>query len=61
MTTTDTVDDRIAAAVPTLTPLRLALTLGLLALLGGGLLFGQEALLHDSMHGFRHAAGIVCH
>jgi cobalt transporter subunit CbtB len=33
----------------------------LIAALGFALLFVQEPLVHDSMHNFRHAAGITCH
>jgi hypothetical protein len=59
--TDDSVHDRLADARIALTPTRLALALTLLAALGFVLLFAQAPMLHDSMHNFRHAAGIVCH
>lgn len=61
MTTTETVHDRIALANSQLTPAQMAVGLGLLALVGGALLFAQDPMLHDSLHDFRHAAGITCH
>jgi len=44
-----------------LTPTRVAVGLALVAALGFALLFVQQPMLHDSMHNFRHAAGITCH
>lgn len=61
MSTADTVDDRIAVARETFSPVQLALGLGLVALVAGTLLFLQEPAAHDAMHDFRHAAGITCH
>ncbi|SEW28519.1 CbtB domain-containing protein [Halobacterium jilantaiense] len=55
---TDTVHGRITRFEPTRTQL-LGLTLAVL--LGAVLLFAQTPMLHDSMHNFRHAAGITCH
>ena len=57
----DSVHDRLADARIALTPTQLALAVTLLAALGFVLLFAQAPMLHDSMHNFRHAAGIVCH
>ena len=60
-TATDTVLGRIDLVRATLTPPQLAAGL-LLVLLGGvTLLFVQEPAVHDSLHDFRHAAGITCH
>lgn len=58
MTATDTVHGRIAAVE--LTPAQVV-ALGLLALVGVGLVFAQEPMLHDAAHNFRHTAGITCH
>nr|WP_245180911.1 CbtB domain-containing protein [Halomicroarcula amylolytica] len=44
-----------------LTSTQLAVGFALVAALGFALLFVQEPMLHDSMHNFRHAAGITCH
>jgi cobalt transporter subunit CbtB len=57
----DSVHDRLTDARIALTPTQLALAVTLLAALGFVLLFAQAPMLHDSMHDFRHAAGIVCH
>lgn len=54
----DTVHTRIAHFEPTRAQL---LALVLVAVLGATLLFAQTPMLHDSMHNFRHAAGITCH
>lgn len=58
---TETVSQRIDEALIEVTPARLAAGLGLLLLVGAALLFAQEPLVHDTMHNFRHGAGIVCH
>ncbi|PSP61364.1 cobalamin cluster protein [Halobacteriales archaeon QH_8_64_26] len=59
--TDDSVHDRLADARIALTPAQVAVAITLLAALGFVLLFAQAPMLHDSMHNFRHAAGIVCH
>lgn len=62
MTAVDnTVHGRIERARTRLTPTQVAVGLALVAALGFALLFVQEPMLHDSMHNFRHAAGITCH
>ncbi|ERH06202.1 MAG: putative cobalt transporter subunit (CbtB) [Halonotius sp. J07HN4] len=57
----DTVADRIDTARAEIAP---TTALGILAF-GAAITFAllvlQEPLAHDSMHNFRHAAGIVCH
>jgi cobalt transporter subunit CbtB len=60
-TATDTVHGRIEHARIELTLTQVALGLALVAALGFALLFVQEPMLHDSMHEFRHAAGVTCH
>lgn len=60
-TANDTVHGRIERARIELTPTRVTLALVVVALVGAALLFAQEPALHDSMHEFRHAAGITCH
>jgi cobalt transporter subunit CbtB len=57
----DTVHDRLEYTQSTLTPPQIATGLLLIGALGFALLFVQEPLVHDSMHNFRHAAGITCH
>lgn len=57
----DTVHGRIEQARIQLTPTQMAVGLALVAALGFALLFVQEPMLHDSMHNFRHAAGVTCH
>ncbi|WP_396611296.1 CbtB domain-containing protein [Haloferax sp. S1W] len=59
--TTNTVHGRIEQARMELTPTQMAAGLLFAAALGFTLLFMQEPLVHDSMHNFRHAAGIACH
>ena len=60
-TASPTVHGRIVQARTELTPTQVAVGLALVAALGFALLFVQEPMLHDSMHNFRHAAGITCH
>jgi len=60
-TTSNTVHGRVEQARMELTPTQVAVGLALVAALGFALLFVQEPMLHDSMHNFRHAAGITCH
>ena len=57
----DTVRDRIESARVELTPLQVGAGLALVVALGFTLLFVQDPVVHDSMHSFRHAAGITCH
>jgi hypothetical protein len=58
---TDTVHGRVAEARTELTPTQLAAGLALVAALAFALLVLQTPMAHDSMHNFRHAAGVVCH
>lgn len=60
-TANNTVHGRIELARRELTPTQVAVGLALVAALGFALLFVQEPMVHDSMHNFRHAAGITCH
>lgn len=59
--TNDTVRGRIEHARIALTPTQVVIGVALAAALGFTLLFMQEPLVHDSLHNFRHAAGITCH
>jgi len=59
--TNDTVHDRIERARIDLTLIQIAAIFALVVAAGFLLLFVQEPLVHDSMHNFRHAAGITCH
>ncbi|WP_262177139.1 CbtB domain-containing protein [Haloarcula laminariae] len=58
---TDTVRRRVDIATSTLSGTQMALGLGLLAALAFTLLFVQDPMVHDSLHNFRHGAGITCH
>ncbi|ACV47975.1 MULTISPECIES: CbtB domain-containing protein [Halomicrobium] len=60
-TATDTVSGRVAQAQTELTPTQLLAGIALVAALGFALVFLQAPMAHDSMHNFRHAAGVVCH
>jgi hypothetical protein len=61
MAVSNTVHGRIERARTELTPAQMAAGLLLVAALGVTLLFVQEPLVHDSLHNFRHAAGVTCH
>ena len=56
-----TVADRVDRARTELSATRLATILALVAALGFLLVFVQEPLAHDSLHNFRHVAGVACH
>jgi len=58
---TDTVRDRVDLATSTLSGMQLALGVALLAALAFTLLFVQDPMVHDSLHNFRHGAGVTCH
>ncbi|WP_435101248.1 CbtB domain-containing protein [Halarchaeum sp. P4] len=60
-TANNTVHGRIEQARTELTSTQVAVGLALIAALGFALLFVQQPMLHDSLHNFRHAAGITCH
>ena len=60
-TTEDTVSDRLRTARATLTPSQLAALTIFAAAITFTLVVLQEPLVHESLHNFRHAAGIVCH
>lgn len=61
MSANDTVADRFDLARSELTPTQIAAGLAFGAAIAFTLLFLQDPAAHDAMHGFRHAAGIVCH
>ena len=61
MAATHTVSDRIAQASQELSAAEVAVGLALVAGLLFGLLLLQQPLAHDSLHNFRHVAGVVCH
>lgn len=58
---TDTVTRRVNEALIEISPAHLAAGVGLLALAGTLLLFSQDPLVHETMHNFRHGAGVTCH
>lgn len=60
-TATDTVHGRIERARSDLTTTQIVLGLAIAASLGFALLVLQDPMAHDSLHNFRHAAGITCH
>ncbi|QLG48425.1 CbtB domain-containing protein [Natrinema halophilum] len=59
--TTETVHDRIGTARDELPIGQLTAVLTFAAAVSFALLFLQEPLAHDSLHNFRHAAGVICH
>ncbi|WP_226007255.1 CbtB domain-containing protein [Natrinema salinisoli] len=61
MTTTETVHDRIGTARDELSTGQLLAVFAFVAAATFALLFLQDPLAHDSMHNFRHAAGVICH
>jgi len=62
MTTTDeSVSDRLQTVRATATPLEAGAMLTFAAAITFALVVLQEPLAHESLHNFRHAAGIVCH
>ncbi|ELZ61893.1 MULTISPECIES: CbtB domain-containing protein [unclassified Haloferax] len=61
MATSNTVNGRIERARTELTPAQMAAGSLFVVALGFTLLFVQDPLVHDSLHNFRHAAGIACH
>lgn len=60
-TANNTVHGRIEQARTQLSATQVAVGLALVTALGFTLLFVQEPMVHDSLHNFRHAAGITCH
>lgn len=61
MTTNETVATRVELARNELTATQILAGLTFGTAIAFTLLFVQEPLVHDSMHNFRHAAGITCH
>jgi len=59
--TTDSVSDRIERARVEVTPAQLLVGIALVAATGFVLLFVQDPAVHDSLHNFRHTAGVTCH
>ena len=57
----DTVADRIDTARAEITATTALSIFGFGATITFTLLLLQEPLAHESLHNFRHAAGIVCH
>ena len=57
----DTVADRIDTARAEIAPTTALTIFGFGAAITFTLLLLQEPLAHESLHNFRHAAGIVCH
>ncbi len=56
-----TVADRIATARAEIAPTTALSIFAFGAAITFALLLVQEPLAHESLHNFRHAAGIVCH
>jgi cobalt transporter subunit CbtB len=61
MTTNETVGDRLDVVRTELTAAQIAAGLAFGTAIVFALMFVQEPLVHESMHNFRHAAGITCH
>ncbi len=60
-TSNETVADRIEAARGTVGVVQAATIITFAAAITFTLIFLQDPVAHDSMHNFRHAAGITCH
>jgi len=60
-TTDETVADRLRPVRAPVTPFQAATLMIFAASITFTLIALQEPLAHDSLHNFRHAAGIVCH
>jgi cobalt transporter subunit CbtB len=61
MATANSVSARIEQAQHDLSTRDVAIGLALVAALGFALLVVQDPMMHDSLHNFRHSAGITCH
>jgi len=61
MNANETVGDRLRVARTELTTTQIAAGLAFGTAIVFALMFVQEPLVHESMHNFRHAAGITCH
>lgn len=59
--TSETVRDRLEHLKTEVGPLELVAGAAFAASLLFTLAFMQEPLVHDSLHGFRHGAGVTCH
>ena len=61
MAPANTVSARFEEARYQLSARDVALGIALIAGLGFALLVLQDPMVHDSLHNFRHTAGITCH
>lgn len=52
---------RLAVVQQQLSNSQLLIGLSLVLLVGVGLLFVQDPMVHNALHEFRHGAGITCH
>jgi len=57
----DTVADRVRIVRTTLLPSQFVAVAAFVIAIVFTLVVIQEPLVHDSLHDFRHATGIVCH
>ncbi|PSP85873.1 cobalamin cluster protein [Halobacteriales archaeon QS_6_64_34] len=57
----ETIGSRFAIAQSNLSSIQIAVVLAFSAAIVFTLMFLQEPLVHESVHNFRHAAGITCH
>ena len=57
----DTVADRVRIVRTTLLPSQFVAVAAFVTAIVFTLVVIQEPLVHDSLHDFRHATGIVCH
>ena len=56
-----TVAERVEDLRVTISPVRLAVALALIAAVAGALAVVQDPLVHELAHNFRHVSGITCH
>jgi cobalt transporter subunit CbtB len=61
MAAANSVSARVEHARHELSAHDVAIGLALIAGLGFALLVVQDPMVHDSLHNFRHSAGITCH
>ena len=57
----ETIGSRFAIAQSNLSSVQIAVVLAFSAAIVFTLMFLQEPLVHESVHNFRHTAGITCH
>jgi len=60
-TTSDSARQRLAVVQHELSNSQMVIGLLVVLIVGAGLLFVQDPMVHSALHEFRHGAGITCH